>query len=236
MHPYLLPLKELFDQNADPETAAPMKQYMRQQFDYLGLKTPQRRALLKSFLAQYSLPPTSELEEIIRQLWAMPEREFQYAAMDILDRRQKKLTPDHVPLIQHLILTKSWWDTVDLLATHQIGRLFIKHPEIRDQHISRWRTSDNIWLRRTTLLFQFPCKANTDEALLFSLIEENRDSEEFFIQKAMGWALREYSKVNAQAVINLVIRTDLPKLTEREALKWLHKNGYIDYSMKTHLP
>jgi 3-methyladenine DNA glycosylase AlkD len=213
-----------------------MKQYMRQKFDFLGLKAPRRRAILKDFLSQHGPPPIEDLEEITRQLWAMPARDYQYIAMDFLDRRQKKLTPAHVPLIEHLITAKSWWDTVDLLSTHQIGRLFIAYPNIRDEHISRWRKSDNIWLRRATLLFQFPCKANTDEALLFQLIEENLGSDEFFIQKAMGWALREYSKVNSQAVINFVIRTDLPKLSDREALKWLHKNGYIDYSLRTHLP
>jgi 3-methyladenine DNA glycosylase AlkD len=104
----------------------------------------------------------------------------------------------------------------------------MRYPEIRDEHIGRWRKSDNIWLRRTTLLFQFPNKKNTDEALLFALINENLDSKEFFIQKAIGWALREYSKSNADAVINFVAHTKLPSLSHREALKGLQNQELLN--------
>lgn len=234
MHKYLQSLTNLFAQHADLDTAEPMKQYLRQKFPFLGIKAPQRRELEKIFFAEHGLPDVAALEEICRQLWDLPEREYQYIAMDVLNRRQKQLTPAHVELIEHLIVTKSWWDTVDGLASRQIGRLFIRYPDIRDDHINRWRTSDNIWLRRTTLLFQFPCKANTDEELLFQLIEENLGSEEFFIQKAIGWALREYSKSNPQSVINFVIRTKLPRLSHNEALKWLNNKGLIDYTWRTY--
>ena len=228
MHPYLTPLVDLFESHANLETAAPMKQYMRDKFEFLGLKSPQRKAHQKSFIAEHGLPPIGDLDQIIRQLWTLPQREYQYTAMGFLDRHQKKLTPAHVPLIEYLILTKSWWDTVDWLSSHQVGQLFIRYPNIRDEHIGRWRQSDNIWLRRTTLLFQFPCKANTDENLLFDLIRENLDSDEFFIQKAIGWALREYSKSNAESVTNFVAQTKLPPLSRREALKWLQNQGLLD--------
>jgi 3-methyladenine DNA glycosylase AlkD len=223
MHLYLIPLKELLDQQANPKAARPMKKYMRDRFEFLGLKSPQRRELLKSFVAEYGLPPLEELDEIMRQLWAWPEREFQYTAMDLLDRRQRKLTPEHVGLLEYLIVTKSWWDTVDLLASHGVGGLFARYPEIRDEHIGRWRISDDFWLRRTTLLFQLPYKGHTDEELLYALIQENLDSKEFFIQKAIGWALREYSKTNATSVQGFVAETDLAPLSEREALKWLKR-------------
>lgn len=227
MHPYLQPLRELFEQNADPKTAAPMKKYMRDQFDFLGLKSPQRKQLQKTFIAQHGPPPIAGLDQITRDLWNLPQREYQYTAMDFLDRLQKKLAPAHIPLLEHLITTNSWWDTVDGLAARQVGKLFIKYPEIRDEHIGRWRTSDNIWLRRTTLLFQFPCKKNTDESLLFALINENLNSGEFFIQKAIGWALREYSKSNPQSVTNFVAQTNLPPLSHREALKWLKNQATV---------
>ncbi|MFZ0545545.1 MAG: DNA alkylation repair protein [Candidatus Promineifilaceae bacterium] len=228
MHAYLIPLTEIFQQHADPETAEPMKQYMRNKFEFLGIKSPQRRALQKTFIAEHGLPPMDDLDEIIRQLWDLPEREYQYAAIDLIDRRHKKLTPEHVPLLEYLILTKSWWDTVDSISDRQIGKLFMRYPDIRDDYIGRWRKSDNIWLRRTTLLFQFPYKKDTDESLLFELIRENLDSKEFFIQKAIGWALREYSKSNAESVITFVARTELPPLSHREALKWLKNKGVID--------
>jgi 3-methyladenine DNA glycosylase AlkD len=228
LHPYLPPLIELLESQADPETAAPMKRYMRDKFEFLGIKSPQRKELQKTFIAEHGLPPLDSLDEIIRQLWNLPEREYQYTAMDLLDRCQTKLTPAHVRLLELLIVTKSWWDTVDELSSHQVGRLFIRYPEIRDEHIGRWRKSDNIWLRRVTLLFQMPCKKNTDEALLFELIHENLDSDEFFIQKAIGWALREYSKSNAASVTNFVAQTKLPPLSHREALKWIQNQGLLN--------
>lgn len=227
MHQYLAPLIETFQQHADPETAAPMKKYMRDQFDFLGIKTPPRKKLMKAFLAEHGLPPLDGLDEIIRQMWALPQREYQYAAIGLLDRCQKKLTPNHVPLLEHLIITKSWWDTVDALAAHQVGRLFTAFPNIRDEHIGRWRNSPNIWLRRTAILFQLDYKTQTDEALLFDIIRENLDAKEFFIQKAIGWVLREYSKTNAQSVVDFVNHTALPPLSHREALKWLQNQGLL---------
>jgi 3-methyladenine DNA glycosylase AlkD len=154
-------------------------------------------------------------------MWALPEREYQYTAIGLLQGCQKKLVPGHVPLLEYLIVNKSWWDTVDGLAAHQVGRLFTAFPHIRDEHIGRWRRSDNIWLRRTAILFQLDYKAQTDEALLFDIIRENLDSKEFFIQKAIGWVLREYSKTNAESVVKFVNHTALPPLSHREALKWL---------------
>jgi 3-methyladenine DNA glycosylase AlkD len=146
--------------------------------------------------------------------------------MDLLDRMCREVTPEFVPLFEHLVTTKSWWDTVDGLASHAVGNLFQRFPEIRDEHINRWRKSDDFWLRRVTLLFQLSYKTELDEALLFSLILENKESDEFFIQKAIGWVLREYSKTNATAVTNFVNNQQLAPLSQREALKWLNRKTY----------
>jgi 3-methyladenine DNA glycosylase AlkD len=120
-----------------------------------------------------------------------------------------------------MIVTKSWWDTVDALAAHVVGTHFSRHPQVRAEYLSRWRHSDQIWLRRTTLLFQLRYKDRTDRDLVFALIDENLGSDEFFIQKAIGWALREYSKTDSQAVQEYVSATRLAPLSKREALKWL---------------
>lgn len=183
---YLLPLRDSLEANADPATAAPMAKYMRDQFPFLGIKSPLRRTLYKNFLAQHSLPPPEALDPIVKELWQLPQREYQYVAMDLLDRMKKHVTPDFLPLLEHLIVTKSWWDTVDGLAGHGVGGLFLRHPQARNSPIAAWRTSDNFWLRRTTLLFQLRYKAETDQGLLFSLINDNLGSDEFFINKAIG--------------------------------------------------
>ena len=221
MNDYTQSLQTLFSQHTNAADAAPMAKYMRDLFPYLGLKKPIRAALLKQFIAANGLPPLADLETILHDLWQLPEREYQYNALDLLDKLQKKLPPDFTGVLEYLIVTKSWWDTVDLIAGHAVATHFARFPQVRDETVARWRSSDNFWLRRTTLLFQLHYKANTDTDLLFALIRENLDSDEFFIQKAIGWALREYSKTDATAVTKFVAVTPLAPLSAREALKWL---------------
>ena len=224
---YLQTLKALYEQQADPGQATPMKQYMRNQFEFLGIKSPAQKALFKQFVTEHGLPERSQLESIVRTLWLWPEREYQYVALAFVDKFQKRLTPDCLPLLEYLITTKSWWDTVDAIASHNVGNLLKQYPSSRGAVINQWRHQDNFWLRRTALLFQLSYKTDTDEGLLFSLVEENQQSREFFIQKAIGWALREYSKTAPDAVQAFVYRTALASLSQREALKWLKAKGKL---------
>ncbi len=223
MKPYLDAIQQLYAQQANPEQALPMKKYMRDQFEFLGIKSPQAQALFKQLKAEQGLPEIAQLEAIVRTLWDWPEREYQYLALTLLDKSQKRLTPDFLPLLEWLITTKSWWDTVDSIASHNVGKLLRQYPESRDRTLVPWRQSENIWLRRTTILFQLGYKTETDADLLFAIATENRQSTEFFIQKAIGWALREYSKTDADAVSAFVSTVELAPLSQREALKWLKK-------------
>lgn len=225
MHPYLVPLPAIYEAHADPAEAGPMAAYMRNQFAFYGIKRPKRGALFKTWVAGHGLPEADDVDPIIRDLWALPQREYQYFGVALLDKLQRKLTPGHVPVIEYAIVTRAWWDTVDLLAARNIGGLFKKYPDARAEWIAQWRASDNLWLRRTALLHQLHYKAGTDAALLFELIRENLGSNEFFINKAIGWALREYSKTAPDAVIAFVEATELAPLSRREALKWLEKHG-----------
>ncbi|MEO1403486.1 MAG: DNA alkylation repair protein [Cyanobacteria bacterium J06635_1] len=227
MDSYLRSLRTHFEQHAHPENAPAMEKYMRNQFKFLGIKTPEHNALFKQFIASHGLPELSELDTILLTLWSWPKREFQYLGGDFLHRFRKQLTPEILPTIEKLITTKSWWDTVDGLASRKIGTLFSRFPGEVGNYIQHWRHSDNLWLRRTTLLFQLSYKANTDETLLFSLIEENTSSDEFFIQKAIGWALREYSKTAPTSVKQFVADHAMASLSKREALKWLKAKGQL---------
>lgn len=223
MHPYAASLKELYKQNADPTQATPMAAYMRNQFAYLGIKTPQSVALQKQFYAEHGLPPLNELDMILRELWALPEREFQYLAGGLLGKFVKELPPKFIETMEYLIVTKSWWDTVDSIAGGAVGIHFRHYPDVRAEVLPRWRKSENIWLRRTCILFQLNYKKETDFLLLCEIICENLGSKEFFINKAIGWALRQYARVDAQAVRNFVEQTPLHPLSAREALKRLEK-------------
>jgi len=220
MHPYVLSLRKLFKQNENPVQAVSMKKYMRDQFEYLGVKSPQSAALMKDFIKEHGLPPIAQLGEISHDLWSLPQREFQYAAISLIGKFEKKVEPNFITTIEYLLVTKSWWDTVDMLAGHAVGTQFKRFPDVREKYLKNWRKSDNFWLRRTTLLFQRGYKKETDFNLLCELIHENLGSDEFFINKAIGWALRQYARTNPTPVKKFVKATkDLNPLSRREALK-----------------
>ena len=222
MHPYVIPLKALFEKNADPTQAAPMKKYMRDQFEYLGIKNPPAGALLREFIAEHGLPQLERLDVIVRDLWSLPQREFQYLAMNLIGKYEKKLEPEFITTLEYLIVTKSWWDTVDALASHPVGTHFKRYSDIKVKYLRKWRRSENIWLRRTTILFQLGYKQETDFELLCDIIRENLGSKEFFINKAIGWALRQYARIDSKAVKKFVKATkELHPLSRREAMKHL---------------
>ncbi len=220
MHAYTLSLKTLLEQNANPANAGPMKKYMRDQFEYLGIKSPQFALLMREHIAEHELPPLNALDTILRELWNLPQREFQYAATSFLGRLENELEPEIISTVEYLLVTRSWWDTVDTIAGHTVGNLFKRFPAVKTKYLKKWRKSDNFWLRRTTLLFQLGYKKETDFDLLSELIKENLGSDEFFINKAIGWSLRQYAWTNPAPVKKFVKSTkELSPLSRREALK-----------------
>ncbi|MBS4210370.1 DNA alkylation repair protein [Bacillus sp. FJAT-50079] len=215
-------LKQTFINARNIENAGPMERYMKKHFPFLGLKSVERRELSKPFIREFQFD-SEDAETIIKELWCLPEREFQYAAVDMLVRNKKKLEVEHLDLLQFLIEKKSWWDTVDTIATHLVGALFSKYPHLIKERGERWLQSDNIWLKRTMILFQLKYKEQTDVDLLFSIIKQTSHLKEFFIQKAIGWSLREYSKTNAEAVSTFINENELSNLAKREGLKYIQK-------------
>jgi 3-methyladenine DNA glycosylase AlkD len=223
MHPYVASLKTLFEQNADPVNAGPMKKYMRDQFEYLGIKSPQFKVLMQEFLAANGMPPIKELDTILRELWSLPQREFQYVATSLLGRSEKDLPASFINTIEYLLVTKSWWDTVDTISGGALGVHFRRFPGVRGKYLAKWRLSDNFWLRRASILFQLNYKKETDFDLLCEIICENLNSKEFFINKAIGWSLRQYARVDPEAVKKFVQSTPLHPLSRREAIKHLEE-------------
>jgi 3-methyladenine DNA glycosylase AlkD len=211
-------LVKMYESHRNPQAAKAMAAYMRDQYPFLGIKTPLRREILKEFLI--SNPPNKEWIPI---LWKLPEREYLCVAIDILDKIKKKLGPNDIILIEKCITNKSWWDTVDGLATNIVGYLFGKYPSLQEEYAVKWNQSDNMWLNRTAILFQLHYKQKTNETLLYNFILNHASSSEFFIQKAIGWALREYSKTNAASVVEFIHHHKLKPLSIREGLKWLKR-------------
>lgn len=176
--------------------------------------------LLKEFIKEHGFPPIEQLDLIVRELWSLPQREYQYVGMKLIDRCGKKLEPDFIETLEYVITTKSWWDTVDALASHPVGMMFKKYPKVKEKYLKKWRRSENIWLRRTGILFQLGYKEETDFDLLSDIIQENLGSDVFFINKAIGWALRQYAHTNPTMVKKFVKATrELHPLSRREALK-----------------
>ncbi len=223
-HPWNTAVKTALEPLANSDNARQMQAYMRDQFQFYGIQSTSRRQELKPLFSKQQLPVAEDLPSIVRELWLFPQREFQLVAIDLLIKRKKQLPETFLPEVEWLITTKSWWDTVDLLSTHIVGTLFLNYPDQTQEYIMRWRQSGNIWLRRTALLYQLKFKQQTDTKLLFEIINENQADNEFFIQKAIGWALRELSKTDADSVVTFIEQQNIQGLAKREGLKWLNRH------------
>ena len=210
-----------FKNKANAEKALGMEKYMKNLFPFLGISSPERKLICKELLAKKNLPEKSEAIKFSKILWNKNEREFHYVAIDLLDKYKKQLEVDDIVWIEKLIVTKSWWDTVDILATHLAGEYFKKHKNKIDLITNQWNNSDNIWLQRSSLLFQLKYKQNTNVFLLENYILNLKESKEFFIRKSIGWILREYSKTNPAWVIQFLQKNELSNLSVREASKYL---------------
>ncbi len=214
-------LISLFKENRNRENAVPMAKYMKNQFPFLGIKTPARRRLMRLFYQESGILTEPFQEDLVLDLWEQEEREYQYAALDYIRCSLKKLDKTDLPLLEKLLTTKSWWDTVDNLAQHPVGTIALKYPEVIPATIVGWAFGNHLWLQRAALLFQLKYKERTDERLLYAFIKRHSASKEFFIQKAIGWALREYSKTNPESVRKFIANNELPKLSVREGSKYI---------------
>ncbi len=221
---YLALLMDLFESHRDEQKAAQMQAYMQDRFSFYGIQKPQRASLFKHFLSINGRPSPDQIDVVVKRLWCLPQREYQYSALDILYHHQHKASRTSISTYEYLIIHKSWWDTVDMVAQKLVGPHFLRYPDLRDRYIPRWKNSDNLWLNRTTLLFQNRYKSHTDFELLAGLVNHFSNSDEFYIQKAIGWALREYGKNEPDEVARLVKQQPLPPLSVREATKKLRRN------------
>jgi len=219
---YLRPLVELFSYHANAENADAMQKYMRDHFVFYGIKAPRRKVTSKLFIKKFGLPPAEQALEFIQATWKHPQREMQYFGMETIEKLTKNLSQETFQqIIEHTTTQKSWWDTVDFVASHLAGKFFDIYPAQIVPVTQQWMASDHLWLQRVCLLFQLNYKDKTNEGLLFDFAKSLRKSDEFFIQKAIGWALRQYAKIAPENVQQFVTETPLAKLSKKEALKHL---------------
>ena len=196
-----------------------MSAYMSNQFPFLGIATPVRRELSREFLKSKSKNMVDW--EFVFKCWEQPEREFQYLAMDYLNKVANALTSLDIPNLHKLIVTKSWWDTIDGLDVI-VGNIALRYPEINSTLLA-WSVDENFWLRRIAIDHQLMRKNKTDTALLEKILVNNLGQTEFFVNKAIGWALRDYSKTNPDWVRGFLEKYGerMSPLSVKEASKYI---------------
>ncbi|MFP5040158.1 DNA alkylation repair protein [Parasediminibacterium sp. JCM 36343] len=215
---FIASLQTLFVEKTDAAVAASSKAYLKGQFGFIGMRTQDRRALTKMLLQEKALPNLEAVTTIVQTLWQMPEREYHHAAIQILAHYKKYWRPNTLSLMEQCLTTHSWWDSVDNLNAECISEYFRLFPAALGT-TTYWNKHDNMWLQRSSLIFQKAYKQRTDTDLLAQHILYLAASKEFFIQKAIGWALREYSKTNPDWVTDFVASNPLPALSKREAMR-----------------
>jgi 3-methyladenine DNA glycosylase AlkD len=214
-------LEASFTAQRDSLRAEAMSAYMRDQFQFFGLPAPAVRAIERAAFAGLPRPTPDDLRAVALACWERPEREFQYAACDYLRKFTTVADTEFIPTLRTLLTTKSWWDTVDPLATRVTGDLVRAHPGLLAT-MDAWSADENRWLIRTALLFQLHYGPSTDTERLFDYCTRQATHPDFFVRKAIGWALRHYARTDPSEVRAFVAETPtLSPLSRKEAMKHL---------------
>jgi 3-methyladenine DNA glycosylase AlkD len=217
---FISQLETAYQENSNPENALPMAKYMKNKFPFYGIKTTERRLLFKTIWKQNQQEVSVNARTIALVLYAKEQRELHYCAIEILIKELKgNYKKDDIVFIEKLIITNSWWDSVDTIAKYILGQYLIEFPDYIETTVEKFSNFENMWLNRSAILFQLGYKKETDFELLKAICTQHQSATEFFIQKAIGWALREYSKTDSEAVKNFVLVNNLKPLSRKEALK-----------------
>lgn len=213
-------IKKVFKENRDSEKAESMSKYMRNQFKFYGLQTPKRRKLYKDLIKEEK--KTGKIDwDFLDKCYNDEHREFQYLVCDYLKAMTNFLTYEDIPKIREYVKTKEWWDTIDSLDK-VIGEIGLEDKRVNDLML-KWSQDDDFWIRRIAIDHQLGRKEKTDCELLEAILINNFGSDEFFINKSIGWALRDYSKTNPDWVKNFIDKnkSQMNKLSIKEASKYI---------------
>lgn len=217
---FIAALQNSFIKHSSPDNKLAMEAYMKYKFKFYGIKSPDRKAILRGLVLIHKDAVLENCRSIVKKLYRLPQREFHYCAMEIMDKFLKKsYLQDDIILIEHLLVTHSHWDSVDFIAKHILGNYLLTYPNKTEEVINKFSNSEHMWLNRSVILFQLGYKEKTNSEILFRECKKHSGSNEFFIKKSIGWALREYAKFNPDLVLKFVNNNSLSTLSRREALK-----------------
>jgi 3-methyladenine DNA glycosylase AlkD len=220
----LLKLRSELKAAGDPAKAPEMQRYMKSAMPYHGVPAPLTRQVFRRVFAPMEFKSAEQWQRVVRYIWRHAKfREEWYGAVELCGHRMADAfqTPDVLALYEEMIVTGAWWDVVDTMASHRVGLLLRRYPKPIAKAMRAWSRSEDIWKRRTSILCQLGFRKDTDLKLLYACIEPSLGSKEFFLRKAIGWALRQYAWTDAKEVRRYV-RTKaarLSPLSRREALK-----------------
>ena len=221
---FALAVQRAFTPLADSSRAGQMKAYLLDQFEFMGLPAPVRRAAVKG-IGQVPWQSSDDLLAVAELLWQKPQREYRYTAVDLLRRHRDQLSVNDLPALQALLLRESWWETVDGLSAviAEVMHAAVHQKPNAAVAMDVWLKHPSHWVRRSAMLYQLGWRLDTDTTRLFGYAQQLADEKEFFIRKAIGWALRDYARWNPQAVTEFLVqhRATLSGLTVREASKHL---------------
>jgi 3-methyladenine DNA glycosylase AlkD len=214
-------VSERLRQAANPEKAPPMQAYMKTDMPFYGVQKAGRTGILRDLVRDHRPDSADSYRELVLALWNLDHREEKYIALGVARRFKAHIVPDQIDLYRQLIVEGAWWDLVDEVATHLIRDLVVGYPSASWPLVDRWIDDEDMWLRRTALICQVGAKEHTDPDRLFVFCAARAYEEEFFIRKAIGWALRDYARTDPAAVaafINAHLE-ELSGLSYREGSK-----------------
>jgi 3-methyladenine DNA glycosylase AlkD len=214
----------------NPDKAARMQQYLKTTMPIYGLQKPERAAVEKRLHERFSEMDVCQdsYEACIRGLWDLPHREEKYLAIDFAMKHKEFIGPNSMSLYESMLREDyMWWDLVDPIASTLVGIAALHHPALREQTLRKWINDDNMWIRRTALIAHLKHKTETDQDMLFEFCRLRMHEKEFFIRKAIGWALRQYSYTEPEAVKSFLAqeKSNLSQLSYREGAKALIRKG-----------
>ena len=219
-------LRTALQRVADPAKAAPMQRYMKSAMPFLGVQTPLLRRTCRDVFASHPFSSAAAWRGTCLSIWRNAQyREERHAALDLTGSCPQFQTLAILPMYEEMIVTGAWWDYVDLVAAHRLGPLLRQYPAPMRKKMLQWSKSKNMWRRRSSILCQLTFKRDTDLQLLYACIEPSLESKEVFLQKAIGWALRQYAWTDRREISGYVeeYADRLSALSKREALKNIKK-------------
>jgi 3-methyladenine DNA glycosylase AlkD len=221
-------INAVLSERSDPSKAPKMQAYMKSEMPFLGVAAPLLRASCKEVFREHELEDAKDWRDTSLELWRTAKhREVRYASIELTGHRryQRHWDLDAMPMFEEMIVTGAWWDYVDTIAVHRVGPIMKAHPQPMKKAMRQWSRSPDMWKRRTSIISQNRFKDETDVELLYECIEPSIGSSEFFLRKAIGWALRELAKTKPDEVTRYVADNEerLSRLSKKEALKHVKK-------------